>query len=173
MPYKYSIDRLGSGAPCKGSLFQQVRVVFRQRSSRLRSYPSDRRGNKASAGGISLSNPRNCCLASIRRRHSSASACFMLPLRSNTSTSQRPFSVFSPSCSLRTRFSSRRYSIAACWCSLIQPARIATKSCYGCGTRGIRDSTEKTVINKSPVLVATQLQSPLNRYRSRKLILRV
>ena len=37
----------------------------------------------------------------------------------------------SPSCSRRTRFSSRRKSIAVCWCRLIQPASAARKTCQG------------------------------------------
>ncbi len=36
----------GPGAPCKGSLFQQVQVLPRQRSSRPGSYSSDHGGNK-------------------------------------------------------------------------------------------------------------------------------
>ena len=37
----------GPGVPCKGALFQQVRVLPRQRSSRPGSYPSSRGGNEA------------------------------------------------------------------------------------------------------------------------------
>src|SRR5262249_18503534 len=36
----------GPGAPCKGPLFQQVRVLSRQRSSRPGSYPSGCGGNE-------------------------------------------------------------------------------------------------------------------------------
>ena len=36
-----------------------------------------------------------------------------------------------PSCSLRTRFSSCRYSMTACWCWLIHPARAASRTCHG------------------------------------------
>ena len=47
-------------------------------------------------------------------------------------------SRFPPRCSLKTRFSSRRYSIAACWCWLTQPARMARKSCHGWRTWAIQ-----------------------------------
>lgn len=133
---KVSLPRIATVLPI-GEHNPAVEESFQLDNSRLesgaaRKRQATKRGKrgkpKLSLGqesGCESSSFRNLCLAKIRRRHSSPSGWFMLPLRSHTSTNQRA------SCA-SSRFSSSR--MLSMWAGLLSRAKC--ESAQRTGTPG-------------------------------------